>query len=228
MLDPVTAVQTLHTSGAPAGRPVSADQPPDLILVERSRAQDPEAIEALIRRHGGRLYRVARSVLLTAERAQAVVEQAWLTAFADLGRYDLSGKFAPWLTRLTYSEARTQHATLPAVAAGAPAAAAQLHTAASELECAVDALPEVFRTVFVLRVIEGLSGTETAASLGVHETTVRTRLYRALRRVSAEVVERARSTPELFTLSEAATVRIIERVLAQPQDPTLRSISPPL
>jgi RNA polymerase sigma-70 factor (ECF subfamily) len=47
------------------------------------------------------------------------------------------------------------------------------------------ALPEPFRTVYVLRAIEGISGIETAASLNLHETTVRTRLYRAHRRVAA-------------------------------------------
>ena len=63
------------------------------------------------------------------------------------------------------------------------------------LKQAIDALPEVFRTVFVLRAIEGISGIETAACLGVHETTVRTRLYRAQRRLSAAMVQRVRSVP---------------------------------
>lgn len=53
------------------------------------------------------------------------------------------------------------------------------------LESAIDLLPEVFRTVFVLRTVEKISGMETAACLGINETTVRTRLHRAHRRLQA-------------------------------------------
>jgi RNA polymerase sigma-70 factor (ECF subfamily) len=53
------------------------------------------------------------------------------------------------------------------------------------LESAIDLLPEVFRTVFVLRAVEKISGMETAACLGINETTVRTRLHRAQRRLQA-------------------------------------------
>ena len=49
------------------------------------------------------------------------------------------------------------------------------------LEAAVDALPEEFRTVFVLREVEGLSTAETAACLAIRPETVKTRLYRARR-----------------------------------------------
>ena len=51
-----------------------------------------------------------------------------------------------------------------------------------------------------MRVVEGISGIETAASLGVHETTVRTRLYRALRRLDAEVTRRSRMHEKVMEL----------------------------
>ena len=82
------------------------------------------------------------------------------------------------------------------------------------LEQAIDGLPEVFRTVFVLRTIEGISGIETAACLGLNETTVRTRLFRAQKRLR---VDWARRPPpernELFELGSARSERIITRVL---------------
>jgi sigma-70-like protein len=71
----------------------------------------------------------------------------------------------------------------------------------------------VFRTVFVLRVLERISGIETAASLGVHETTVRTRLYRAHRRLDAELVRRIRSAPALVDLPAARLERLVGAVL---------------
>ena len=60
------------------------------------------------------------------------------------------------------------------------------------LEQAVDTLPEVFRIVFVMRAIEQLSVSETAASLGINESTVKTRLHRANRRLRADLSRRLR------------------------------------
>ncbi|HXI68426.1 MAG TPA: sigma factor, partial [Steroidobacteraceae bacterium] len=107
---------TLH-SGLETGSPqlrrsVSASTGPhalpDLLLIERARAGESSAIEALIRRYSGRLFRVAHSVVLDAARAEAVVLDALLAAFGDLSRYEPTGKFAAWLTRLVYSQARAQ------------------------------------------------------------------------------------------------------------------------
>src|ERR1700752_1174885 len=164
------------------------DALPDLLLIERARGADETAIEALIRRYGRRLFRVARSVLVDEERAEAAVLEAYLAAFGDLSRHEPAGKFAAWLTRLAYNQARALRASgrpglVPALGAadatlepGQSAAAAVESRERREVEQAVVSLPPVFRTVYVLRVLEGVSGIETAAALGLHETTVRTRL----------------------------------------------------
>ena len=83
-----------------------------------------------------------------------------------------------------------------------------------ELTHAIEQLPEVFRTVFVLRVLEGISGIESAASLGVHETTVRTRLYRAHRRLDADLVRSIRLQPDLLDLPAGAAQRLVTATLA--------------
>jgi RNA polymerase sigma-70 factor, ECF subfamily len=188
---------------------------PDLLLIERARTADVRAIEALIRRYGRRLFRIARSVLPDESSAEAAVREAYLAAFADLSRYEPAGKFAAWLGRLAFVQARAARAHARSVSpAGSPPAASVEPSSYAELEQAIDALPEVFRTVFVLRVVEGISGIETAASLGLHQTTVRTRLYRALRRLSPDVVTRVRATPVLLTLSPERNERMTSRVIA--------------
>jgi len=207
----------------------SADALPDLLLIERSRAGDERAIEALIRRYGRRLFRVARSVLLDDERAEAAVLEAYLAAFGDLNRYEPTGKFAAWLTRLAFSQARA----LQAAGRGAPKGAATANGAEREpaeserleLEQTLAALPEVFRTVYVLRMIEGISGIETAACLGLHETTVRTRLFRAHRRLSADTPQRLRSVAGVLDLSAARLERIVGRALAQLPHGSMLTIS---
>ncbi|MBV8307686.1 MAG: sigma-70 family RNA polymerase sigma factor [Gammaproteobacteria bacterium] len=192
---------------------------PDLLLIERARSGDSSAIEALIRRYGARLFRVAHSVLLDPQRAEGVVLEAFLAAFADLSRYEPTGKFAAWLTRLAYGHARAQRALSRGMhaVAGTPedigTGLDSLRERAA-LEQSIMALPEVFRTVYVLRMVEGISGIETAASLGLHETTVRTRLFRSHRRLPPGTAERLRALPPLLELSPERLEHIATQVLA--------------
>jgi RNA polymerase sigma-70 factor, ECF subfamily len=231
---------SLDTSSAHLRRGTTSsagpDALPDLLLIERARSGDERAIEALIRRYGRRLFRVARSVLTDEERAETAVLEAYLAAFGDLSRYEPTGKFAAWLTRLTFNQARAlrvsarvaQAVALPSsdppAPPAVPAAGDELRER-HQLEQAIAALPAVFRTVYVLRVIEGISGIETAASLGVHETTVRTRLYRAHRRLAPDIAQRLRAAAPLLEPSREATERIVSRALAQLAHGSMLTIS---
>ncbi len=213
MLDPVTPSRS---PDSPVRRPVAGtDNLPDLLLVERARAGEEQAIAALVRRYGRRLYRVARSVVPDGERAELIVQEAYLAAFGDLSRYEPTGKFAAWLTRVAYQQAHAHRGAsrVPDAPPPVPSSGAEDMLERRELEQAVNALPEVFRTVFVLRIIEGISGIETAACLGVHETTVRTRLYRAQRRLSAATVQRVRGLPALLELPAGRLEQLMQRVL---------------
>ena len=215
MLEPITQTGALDAGGAPTRRPgvtpLEPDNLPDLLLIERARAGDERAIEALVRRYSRRLFRVARSILPDAEQAEAAVLEAYGAAFGDLNRYEPTGKFAAWLTRLTFNQARALRVSVRGSAATTAAAAAG---EVQELEQRIGALPEVFRTVFVLRVVEGISGIETAASLGLHETTVRTRLYRAHRRLGPDSAQCTRLSPAVFELGVARLEYLVSRVLA--------------
>ena len=84
------------------------------------------------------------------------------------------------------------------------------------LETRIDALPDAFRVVFVLRAIEELSVEETATSLGIPESTVRTRFFRArslLRESLAQDVDRAYG--DVFGFAGARCDRIVSNVLAR-------------
>lgn len=201
MLDTLMPVRAAGTT-----TPTLVEALPDLLLIERARAGDQRAIETLMRRCNRRLYRVARSFLEDTAPAEQAVGDAYLAAFADLGRYQPNGKFAAWLTSLVVEQA--QHAV---PRREAPVTAGSV----SDVERAVLALPEVFRVVFVLRVVEGIGGVETATSLGLNETTVRTRLYRAQRRLATSTGERVLNAPDVFALSPECAERIVQRVLSQ-------------
>jgi RNA polymerase sigma-70 factor (ECF subfamily) len=235
----MTQVGSLEASGAHtrrAGTQATTQELPDLLLIERARSGDERAIEALIRRYSRRMFRVARS-LLDEDAAESVVQEAYLAAFGDLNRYLLSGKFAAWLTRLAFNQARALRASarsgplaaarqLPPAPAPTPAgAAADEAQERGELEHAIGRLPEVFRTVFVLRVVEGISGIETAASLGVHETTVRTRMYRAQRRLAPDVARRLSVAAGFLELTPERLDRIVRRVLGRLTQGSMLTIS---
>jgi len=133
---------------------------PDLLLIERARGADPRAIEALTRRYAQRLFRVARSVIGEEDAAEAAVQEACFAAFEELRRHEPAGKFGAWLTRVVLERARARRDAARLASHPSPA---HRHP----LEPPIDALPEPFRVVFVLRAVEGISSTETAAALAL-------------------------------------------------------------
>jgi RNA polymerase sigma-70 factor (ECF subfamily) len=216
-------------SGLQAKRAVDSVQTftdlPDLLLVERTRGRDTRAFETLMRRYNRRLYRIARSILSNDEMAEEAVRAAYIRAFANLDRYEPAGKFGAWLARLAFNEALTLRRHSAATVATSPGAGGEAAPAAEgtdptasrqQLEAAIDALPEVFRTVLVLRVVEDLSGVEVAVCLGLNETTVRTRLYRAQQRLKVDVARRLRAEPfNIFELSPERCDRIVAQVFTK-------------
>jgi RNA polymerase sigma-70 factor, ECF subfamily len=212
---------------------------PDDRLVELVRQKDRAAFEALMRRHNRRLFRVTRSVLRDGDAAEDAMQETYLRAYTKLDSYRPEGKFGAWLTRVALNEAlmmrrRVRTDTVSLDDAGKEALAAE-EAAASEaptadqfleaaharalLEHALDALPENFRMVFVLRVVEGLDVRETAESLEINPTTVRTRLFRAQRQLRTDLAQRLRGeSMGIFDFGAERCDRVVERVLARLTD----------
>jgi RNA polymerase sigma-70 factor, ECF subfamily len=196
---------------------------PDLLLVERTRGRDTRAFETLMRRYNRRLYRITRSILSNDDAAEEAVRAAYFRAFANLDRYEPAGKFGAWLARLAFNEALALRRHSPGTPANvvqpssvAPVNGTDAVASRQQLEDAIDALPEVFRTVLVLRVVEDLSGVEVAVCLGLNETTVRTRLYRAQQRLKMDVARRLRAEPfNIFELTSERCDRIVAQVFAK-------------
>lgn len=203
-------------------------------LVELVRQKDLAAFEALMRRHNQRLFRVTRGVLRDGAAAEDAVQEAYLRAYMRLDTYRPEGKFAAWLTRVALNEAlmirrRIRQDTVSldgpggdailagAQDSGAPTAEQYVEAAHARalLEHAIDALPENFRMVFVLRVVQGLDVRETSESLDINPTTVRTRLFRAQRQLRADLAQRLRGeSAGLFDFGAERCDRVVEYVLA--------------
>jgi RNA polymerase sigma-70 factor, ECF subfamily len=216
----------------PGGWRALADMPDDQ-LVARARENDLLAFEALMRRHNRRLFRVARGVLRDTDAAEDAVQETYLRAYTKLGTYKPTGKFSAWLTRVALNEAlmmrrreRTdtvsldaidEELTSPAEVPGSDAATADQFVEAAHaralLEHAIDALPENFRMVFMLRAVEGLDVRETAECLELNANTVRTRLFRAHRQLRSDLARRLQGeSSEIFDFGAERCDRVVERV----------------
>jgi RNA polymerase sigma-70 factor, ECF subfamily len=212
---------------------------PDDRLVELIRQKDRTAFEALMRRHNRRLFRVTRSVLRDSDAAEDAVQETYLRAYTKLDTYRPEGKFGAWLMRVALNEAlmmrrrtRTDTVSLDDVGkdtlaieeastSDAPSAEQYVEAvhARALLEHAIDALPENFRMVFVLRVVEGLDVRETAECLEINATTVRTRLFRAHRQLRADLAQRLRGeSAGIFDFGAERCDHVVERVLARLTD----------
>ncbi len=203
--------------------------------MELARKRDDSAFETLMRRYNRRLYRVARSVLRDDAAAEDTVQEAYIRAFTHLARYKPTGSFAAWLTRIAVNEALMNRRRLRKEVSlhdvdegalhderidGAEVASAadgfDAGHARRLLEHAVDTLPEHFRTVFILREVEQLSISDTAASLGLNAATVKTRLHRAQRRLRVELTRQLkRERISIFDFDGARCDRIVVAVRAR-------------
>jgi RNA polymerase sigma-70 factor (ECF subfamily) len=208
---------------------------PDDRLVELARGKNVVAFEALMRRHNRRLFRVARSVLRDPGAAEDAVQETYLRAFTKLDSYQPTGRFGAWLTRVALNEALMMRRrergdtvsldevgdeSLVAEEASRDAPTADQFVEAAHarvlLEHAIDALPEHFRLVFVMRVVQGLDVRETAESLDLNATTVRTRLFRAQRQLRGELTRRLREeSSDIFDFGAERCDRVVDFVLAR-------------
>ena len=208
---------------------------PDEELAARIRDGETALYEILMRRYNQRLYRVARAIVRDDDEAEDVVQQAYVNAFLHLGQFAERAKLSTWMTKIAVYEAlarvrrRERMAAVPFDETGedtmdASAAATaidperQVLTAELRglLEQAIDALPERYRTVFVLRELEGLSTAEAADCLDVSEENVKTRLHRAKAMLRDILYTRAGvAGPSVFALHLSRCDRIVEAVLAR-------------
>lgn len=216
----------------------------DAALARAVEAGDLRAFEHLMRRHNRALYRTARAILKDDFEAEDAVQEAYLQAYRSIAKFRGEARLSTWLVRIVANEAfgrlrkRARRAAIvplhvdedetaretahdirtesEAPAMDRPDNAALRSEMRHLLERRIDTLPDAYRTVFVLRAVEELSVEETAASLGIPESTVRTRFFRArslLREALAQDVDRA--YVDAFGFAGERCDRIVTHVLAR-------------
>jgi RNA polymerase sigma-70 factor (ECF subfamily) len=199
-------------------------------LVARVRVRDEAAIRELMQRFNQRLFRMARSVLRNDVDAEDAVQDGWMQAFMHLDGFRGDAAIGTWLTRIVMNEAlgrvrkqRTRSETVAAtddakrpeaVTTDNPESIMAQQQMRTLLEGAIDKLPDTFRSVFVARMVEGLSVEETAHLLGLKPETVKTRALRARARLKTELARSiGPAVGEAFAFQGDRCARLTEAVI---------------
>src|SRR6476661_2274327 len=173
----------------------------ELALVQAAKRGDDSAFEELVRRYDRNVFRIAQHITQNREDAEDVVQEAFLKAYSNLKQFQEQSKFYTWLVRIAVNEAlmklrrrkpertvsldedvKTEDDSLPREVADWSPNPEQQYTQAELrdiLTKTIQGLPATFRTVFVLRDVEGLSTEETAEALELSVPAVKSRLLRA-------------------------------------------------
>ena len=209
----------------------------DLELARLCGQRDPQAVRHLLGANNQRLFRAAWSVLGNRSEAEEAVQAGYVAAFGAIDSFAGRSSLSTWLTRIVINEAlgrlrsqRRRRSWLEAEGvpvldtyrdklmrgseAPAPDAALAREQLRLLIEHAVGDLPEAFRSVFVLREVEGFSVEETAEALGIPAATVKTRLLRARRKLQDALAPEVRGAlTGTFPFAGADCVAMTGRVL---------------
>jgi len=191
---------TESISLAPAEE-ISEETRAELELVSRARSGDATAFGALIRPYEARIFRLAMSITQNREDAEDVLQEAFLKAFEHLEQFQGNSKFYTWIVRIAVNQALMklrkrksdrsvsldeqidtgEDTVIREIAAWDPDpeqrfSQEEMHGILTE---AIDGLAPIYRTVFTLRDVDGLSTEETAEALELSVPAVKSRLLRA-------------------------------------------------
>lgn len=176
-------------------------EPDDRTLAAHALAGHQDAYAALMRRHRDAVWRLARGHVGDNDEALDITQEVFIAAFAALARYDGARPFRAWIARITLNKCRDwgrrravrrffafarpiDEAGDIADVALDPEAALRSQRELARINAAIAALPAPLKDVLLLRTIEAMSQADTAATLGLSEKAVETRLYRARAKLS--------------------------------------------
>ena len=184
--------------------------PSDHDLIRQAQRGEERAFEELVRRHEERAVRVALSLIANKEDARDIAQEAFLRVFRNLDRFDFEFEFHTWLYRIVTNLAidflRKRRPAMSTSAeqeeeadldladpdGAAPSDSLEHMETAERVRACIDRLAPHFRSVMILRELEGLPCIEIAKIVGTTHVTVRWRLHRG-RKLFLEEWERMES-----------------------------------
>jgi RNA polymerase sigma-70 factor (ECF subfamily) len=177
---------------------------PDAAAVAMARDGDSEAFRALVERHSRAVYRLAHRMTGSPQDAEDVVQETFLRAYKQLGRFESRANFSTWLHRIAVNcsidlirsraHRETGHDSMDLEHLGAAAEVPQAISASPErlmlstevhdrINAAMEALSRMERAAFVLRHFEGQSIEDISRMLGLKANATKHSIFRAVRKM---------------------------------------------
>ncbi len=193
--------QSLESEDSPEGSEIPSES--EVRLVHAARNGDNDAFGELVQRYERRVLKVIRRFIPDLEMATDLVQESFLRAFERMDQFDPSRRFGPWLFRLAvnltydhlrkvrrrgrwnlFTDAGEDRAPDPSI----PDPRRDLDLT-QEVQAVLTEIPEAYRTVLILRDLEGFCTSDVAAVTDRSEATIRWRLAEA-RKMFREAWER--------------------------------------
>jgi RNA polymerase sigma-70 factor (ECF subfamily) len=201
---------------------IVSGQLPDELIIEKILLGEKRLFETIIRRYNQRLYRVGMAVLGNDAEVEDAMQTAYINAFEHLSQFEKRSSFATWLTRIMLNQCYEQKRRTQLfkkntddpqnfISMKTPANILVQKELSGILERAIDALPEKYRLVFVLRELADLSVRETSEALNIGEPNVKVRLNRAKSMLRTDLGEYIKDHIYNFHLSRCD--RIVANVM---------------
>jgi RNA polymerase sigma-70 factor (ECF subfamily) len=186
----------------------------------------------IIRRYNARLYRVGMSIINDDAEVEDIMQVAYIKAYESLGKFAFRSSFSTWLTRILINESLLRlkkrklslhlndlmmNNEIPSfypADAQTPASKTLNAELKTILEEAIRQLPEIYRTVFVMREIENMNIMETKECLEISEANVKVRLNRA-KTLLKESLSRYYNKEDILHFHLSRCDRMVENVFAQ-------------
>lgn len=223
----------------PTSNRPTADAASDVQLALSAAAGNAMAFETIVRRNNRLLFRTARGVVPDDAEAQDIVQETYLRAFTNLQSYRGDSTLGTWLARIAINVALTSQrkkgrlvqlednggadepADEPEFAMTTaphhnPDEMAERGEMRALLQTCIEALPPIYRSVFILRAVEELSVDETAYALGVSPEVVKTRFLRARAMLRERLAARVETgAQETFAFAGARCDAVLAHVMAE-------------
>jgi RNA polymerase sigma factor (sigma-70 family) len=215
-------------------KPAQAWNNNDEEIITRIMSGEKNAYELIMRKYNQRLFRIVRSYIADEDEIEDVIQEAYIKAYEQLRRFEKRASFSTWLIRIVINEAlarvkrRKRFTSLndqrPEESANdrdlpeegrtneTPIGTLMNTELKAILEKAVDRLPEKYRSVFMMREVEGMSVAETSKSLSITETNVKVRLNRAKEMLQQSIGQFYRRE-DVFHFDLVRCDRIVNNVL---------------
>jgi RNA polymerase sigma-70 factor (ECF subfamily) len=201
---------------------IVSGQLPDELIIEKILLGEKRLFETIIRRYNQRLYRVGMAVLANDAEVEDAMQTAYINAFEHLAQFEKRSSFATWLTRIMLNQCYEQKRRIELfkkntddpknfISMKTPANILVQKELSGILERAIDALPEKYRLVFVLRELADLSVRETSEALNIGEPNVKVRLNRAKSMLKTDLSDYMKDYVYHFHLSRCD--RIVANVM---------------